>query len=143
MGIGRKIPHHTLIEVQPPIRLPRSREILLSSRQLQGEIITLRPRKYTVPSYRPNQITGYVDHPQYVTGSVEGQNPSNKPKSTLWKIVGAERTSNQVEGVLGLFVISSNRICVYGRNGFFLPRCGHMLVPIVVPLFARADPFPP
>jgi hypothetical protein len=57
-----------------------------------------------------NQVTGYDAHPQYVTGSVKGQNLSNESKSTLWKIVGAERTSIQVEGVPGLFVISSNMV---------------------------------
>jgi len=96
MGVGRMIPHHTLIEVQLPVQSAQGkRELPLVNRQLQGEIITLRPGKYTVSSCRPNQITGYGDHPQYVTGSVEEQNLSNEPKSTLWKIVGAERTSNQ------------------------------------------------
>ncbi len=103
------IPHHTLIEVQPPIQSAQGkREHPLCIRQLQGEIIILRPGKYTVPSCRPNQIAGYGDHPQYVAGSVEEQNLSNEPKSVLWKIVGAERTSNQIKGVPGLFVISSN-----------------------------------
>ena len=38
MGVGRMIPHHTLIEVQPPIQSAQGkRERPLGIRQLQGE----------------------------------------------------------------------------------------------------------
>jgi hypothetical protein len=39
MGVGRKIPHHTLIEVQLPIQSAQGKkENPLGIRQLQGEI---------------------------------------------------------------------------------------------------------